>query len=163
MVVNTVSEPEKGFIVHREPIWRDRADFIINAELAEADRPHRFEQLWARRLQDETFEICCIPFFLFDIALGDVVKTTSKGDRRYVLEKVVKPSGRYVFRVWFGDSFHPRDEIAEELEAMGALIEWSSPNLLAVDAADEQHAKRLADFLAEREQKKQLIYETGRP
>lgn len=91
-----------------------------------------------------------------------MVTTSPKGDRKYVVEKVLQPSGRYVFRVWFGESFQPRDEIAAELKALGSLIEWSSPNLLAVDAVDHEHAQQVADFLAERERSGQLIYETGR-
>lgn len=152
----------KEFVVHLEPVWRERSNFIINAELSEGDRPHRFEQLFARQLGDDRFEVCCIPFFLYNVALGDVVLTTPKEDRKYVMKGVVEPSGRYVFRVWFGESFQPRDEIAQELTELGSLIEWSSRNLLAVDAADERQAQRVADLLAEREQLGQLIYETGR-
>jgi hypothetical protein len=54
-------------------------------------------------------------------------------------------------RVWFGDSFHPRDEIADSLSRLGAPLEWSSVNLLALDAADESHAQELADFLDDRQ------------
>jgi hypothetical protein len=66
--------------------------------------------------------LCCIPFFLYDIALGDVVRTSAQGDRRYVLESVVSPSGRHVFGVWFGESFHPRQKVAEDLKPG---IAWS--------------------------------------
>ena len=86
--------------------------------------------MWGRQIDEFRFEICCIPFFVSDIALGDIVET----DRNYIVSEVVQPSGRYVFRVWFGESFHPRDEIAEQLKELGALIEWSSLNLLGVDA-----------------------------
>ena len=150
------------FVVHRDPVWRDRSNFIIHVELPKEDRPRRFEQLFARQLSEDRFEVCCIPFFVFDVALGDVVVTSSSRDRQYVVEKVAEPSGRYVFRVWFGESFQPRDEIAQELTALGSLLEWSSRNLLAVDAADQEHAQLVADFLAEREKAGQLIYETGR-
>lgn len=150
------------FVVHQDPVWRERSNFIINAELAERDRPRRFEQLFAKQVGEDRFEICCIPFFVYDIALGDVVVTSPKGGRKYVVDKVVEPSGRYVFRVWFGESFHPRDEIAAELRALGSVIEWSSRNLLAVDAVDREHAQLVADFLAEREQAGHLVYETGR-
>lgn len=156
------SAADQEFVVHSEPVWRERSNFIINAELAEEDLPNRFEQLWARQVGDDRFEICCIPFFLFDVALGDVVATSPKEDRKYVLDHVVERSGRYVFRVWFGESFHPRDEIAEELGRLGALVEWSSVNLLAVDATDEPHAQKIADFLQERQDRGQLLYETGR-
>lgn len=150
------------FVVHQDPVWRERSNFIINAELAEKDRPRRFEQLLAKQVGEDRFEICCIPFFVYDIALGDVVVTSPRGGRKYVVDKVVEPSGRYVFRVWFGESFHPRDKIAAELRALGSMIEWSSSNLLAVDAVDREHAQLVADFLAEREQAGHLVYETGR-
>lgn len=150
------------FVVHQDPVWRERSNFIINAELAEKDRPRRFEQLFAKQVGEDRFEICCIPFFVYDIALGDVVVTSPRGGRKYVVDKVIEPSGRYVFRVWFGESFHPRDEIAAELRALGSIIEWSSRNLLAVDAVDREHAQLVADFLAEREQAGHLVYETGR-
>ena len=35
-------------------------------------------------------------------------------------------------------------------------------SLLAIDAVDAEHAQLVADFLAEREEAGQLIYETGR-
>jgi len=141
--------------VHETPVWRERANFVIGAALPEEGRT---EQLWARQLGENRFEICCIPFFLYDVALGDVVET----DANYDLVRVVVASGRFVFRVWFGDSFHPRQEVANELSELGALSEWSSTNLLAVDASDGAHAQSIADYLAEQERAGRLMYETGR-
>jgi Domain of unknown function (DUF4265) len=107
---------------------------------------------------DQRFEICCIPFFVYDVALGDVVET----DAGYDLERVVQPSGRYVFRVWFGNTAHPRHDIADELAERGALLEWSSANLLVVDAPDERHAQEIADYLIEQQAADRLMFETGR-
>ena len=145
---------------HEDPVWRERSNFVIAAEIAtgSVDR----EQLWAKQLGDDTFEICCIPFFLYDIALGDVVQTAPAGGRRYMVQRVIRRSGRFVFRVWFGDSSQPRREIADQLEALGAVLVWSSPNLLAVDAADEDLAKVISGWLLEQEQQGHLVYETGR-
>ncbi len=139
-------------------MWRDRSNFIIAAEITGTSSDVKTEQLWARRVDTHRFEICCIPFFVHDIALGDVVETSSD----YLVRRVVEPSGRYVFRVWFGESFHPRDEIAAQLVELGAVIEWSSSNVLAVDAADEELAKVISGWLIEREELRQLVYETGR-
>lgn len=147
--------PAPADALHPEPVWRDRSNFIIGAPLPEEGRA---EQLWARQVGDRRFEICCIPFFVHDVALGDVVET----DANFDLVRVVERSGRYVFRVWFGESFRPREEIAERLAALGALLEWSSLNLLAVDAADESHAQVIADFLTEQERGGHLMFETGR-
>jgi hypothetical protein len=138
-------------------VWRDRSNFVIAAAVPDGGET-KTEQLSARQIDKHRFEICCIPFFVYDLALGDVVET----DADYVVQRVVKPSGRYVFRVWFGDSPDPRDDNVEALSAVGSLMEWSSPNLLAVDAVDEEHAKLVADLLAEWERDTRLIYETGR-
>lgn len=142
--------------VHEAPVWRDRANFVIGAQLPEEGRA---EQLFARQLSDRRFEICCIPFFVYDLALGDVVET----DESYNVTSVVQPSGRFVFRVWFGESFHPRHPVADELSAHGALLEWSSDNLLAVDAADEVAAQEIADYLAAEERAERLAFETVAP
>lgn len=141
--------------VHEAPVWRDRADFVIGASLPEEGRA---EQIWARQVGDQRFEICCIPFFLYDVALGDVVETNAG----YDFERVVQPSGRYVFRVWFGSTAHPRQEIADELAERGALLEWSSANLLAIDAANDAHAQEIANYLAEQQRADRLMFETGR-
>ena len=106
--------------------------------------------------------MCCIPFILHHVALGDIVETHAKNRRQYVVNKVVKSSGRYVFRVWLGDSTFPREELAEQLTALNALMEWHTHNLLAIDATDMGHAQQIADFLAEGEREGHYVYETGR-
>lgn len=151
-----------GEAQHLEPVWRDRSNFIIAADVSSQGTAASREQLWARQLSATEYEVCCIPFFLYDVALGDVVETEATGPRAYLVRGVVKPSGRYVFRAWFGDSFQPRDEVGEALEGLGALLEWSSLNLLAIDARDADHAQAIAGFLADREAKGHLVYETGR-
>lgn len=141
--------------VHADPVWRDRSNFIIKAALPEDGRT---EQLWARQVADHRFGLCCIPFFLYDMALGDVVET----DRQYQVTRVVEPSGRYVFRIWFGDSHHPQDEIVAAVVALGAQVERSSAHLLAVDAENAVVAKAAADLLQSHEDQQHLMYETGR-
>jgi hypothetical protein len=142
---------------HGEPVWRDRSNFVIAAEI-EGDGEVATEQLFACQTGPYRFELCCIPFFLYDVALGDVVET----DEDYILRRVVDPSGRYVFRVWFGETVRPRDEIAEQLGELGALLECSSVNLLAVDARDHAHAQQIANYLATAEAEGSLMFETGR-
>lgn len=116
------------------------------------------EQLWARSLSPSTFEICCIPFFLYDVALGDEVETNED----YEIVRVTRASGRYVFRVWLKGSPLPAEELEGRLVEFGGLVEWSSANLCAVDAADESLADTIAAFLHELESSDQLTYETGR-
>lgn len=141
--------------VHPNPIWRSRANFIVAVKL---EHPGYREQLWARSASATRFEICCIPLFAYDIALGDFVET----DADYNILRVARPSGRYVFRAWFGQSDHPQDDIVEALTRLGAQTERYSKELLAIDTADARHAQAVADFLSGHENQGRLIYETGR-
>lgn len=142
---------------HTEPLWRDRANFII-ASLVDLEDGVGREQLWARQIGPFEFEISCIPFFAYDLALGDIVRTSAD----YVVQEVIRRSGRYVFRVWLGGSSIDKDWLAQELVRLGGQLEWSSTHLLAVDAPDEATAARISSFLADLQERGELVYETGR-
>ena len=83
---------------------------------------------------------------------------------RCFLRRVVKPSGHFTFRVWFGNSTDPadRDRVMEFIRRQGCEHEWSSENLLAIDAATLDKAQAVADFLAALQQESQVTFETGR-
>lgn len=145
---------------HQNPVWRDKANFIIAAYLGEKDGRGEWEQLWVIRLDDRHFSLCCIPFFVYDLALGDEVET----DESYVMTRVTKSSGRYTFRVWFGTSTTTgiKDGVVSKMMQVRADIEWSSENLLAISAADADQAQVVADYLHSQHSVGALTYETGR-
>lgn len=151
-------------ILHLSPVWRDRADFIIAAPVDRTGLDARFEQLWGRREDDRRFELCCIPFFLYDVALGDHVETEPVRGREYVVARVVESAGGYTFRAWFGDSSSStaREELVDTLQRRGFLFEWHSAKLVAIHAEDSVRATELADHLAARQREGKLAYETGR-
>ena len=130
------------------------------ADVSDVSGQEEIEQLWARQIDSYRFEVCCIPFFVYDLALGDEVET----DEFYRFRRVLKPSGRYVFRLWFGDSVQPidPDQLSGALTKIGCQTEWSSNNLLAVDAATTATAEAVAEYLQEQEKQRRLTYETGR-
>lgn len=157
-------QPGDYVAVHLSPVWRERANFILHADISEDAMARRWEQLWARRIDNRRLEMCCIPFFAYDLALGDEIEI----DEDYNLERVVKPSGHYTYRVWFGDvpdevQSDPaaRDEVLEMCRRLNCELEWSSRNLLAIDAKPGLE-QEVADFLHERELLKRLSYETGK-
>lgn len=154
-----MSEPA---LIHENPVWRERADFIILAKVRSETGESRWEQLWARQLNDNRFEICCIPFFVYDLALGDEVETGPEAGKRYVIKRVTKPSGRYTFRVWFTNSAM-RHTLPEKITGMGCLLEWQSKdgNLLAIDAESETLAREVADILGDEEALGHLVFETA--
>jgi Domain of unknown function (DUF4265) len=145
---------------HTEPAWRQRANFIISADISDYPNKQEWEQLWARQINEYLFEICCIPFFVYDLALGDEVET----DENYIMCHVVKPSGHYTYRAWFGESedLSVCDKVITMLRKQHCAFEWSSKNLLAIDTAMDDVARAIADFLSELEREGQLQFETGR-
>ena len=62
---------------HLNPVWREKANFIIGAvvpSLKNNPKEKVWEQLWARKIDNDHYEICCIPMFAYGLALGDVVE-----------------------------------------------------------------------------------------
>ncbi len=158
-MVEASAMTEPRVAVHPEPVWRDQSNILVTWMIDDRlGTDLASEQLWARWIDDRHFELCCIPFFADDLALGDVVET----DSDFRIQRVSTPSGRFVFRVYFSGSGQPKDTIAKELEALGASLEWYSGSLLAVDARDQVHAKVIADFLMSRENADELMYEAGK-
>ena len=149
--------------VHLSPIWEHRSDFILHAPVEDNGCLGNREQLWGRKVAPNRVEICCIPFFVYDLALGDIVEFELDSEQRPVFKKVVRPSGHCTFRVWFGECRNPtaRDDVLAEMQRLGSPVEWYSENLLAVDAAPDL-APAVAGFLSSLEATTGLVYETGR-
>ena len=150
-----------GIAVHTEPLWRAQANFLIRAALRREDAPHRFEQLWARRMDEAEFELCCVPFFTYGMALGDIVRTKAEGGSTHLVEKVMSHSGHSTYRVWFGQKPIDQEEVIAELDRIGGAHERSSRNLIAVDAPDGNVARKVVDYLSERQERGDLLFESG--
>jgi hypothetical protein len=115
-----------------------------------------FEELPTRRLSENLHEICAIPLFARNLALGDVVSTTVDELERLVAITVVKRSGRYDYRIWLGkipqlERIDLRHHIVDRLTQLGCLLERYSDSLLGIDAPDREVARKTVDFLLEHE------------
>jgi Domain of unknown function (DUF4265) len=121
-----------------------------------ADGRERWEQLWTREVGHDRFQICCIPFFLYDVALGDEVE-----GRDYVLERVLTRSGRQTFRAWFHEAplAKQRQEFESMLRGLGCLYEWHKGRLLAADAENALIAQVVVDTFLIYENQGIILYE----
>ncbi len=125
--------------VHLEPVWRTRANFILMARVPDEDSlEESLEQMWAERLTNNEFLLCCIPFRTYGLALGDVVKTAPELGRDYVITERVQASGRLVYRAWFGNvestiKHDLRFQAVVKCQCEAWFFEWYSDNLLAID------------------------------
>lgn len=134
--------------VHRDPVRRDEANFIIQAPVRHGGATEIREQLWVRQT-GEHFEICCIPFFVGGLALGDEVETKPDDAGRHLLSRVVKPSGNKTFWVWFEDDAEIAllHSVRDGLEQLGCLTEGYSKGLLAFNAESDRQAQQALEFL----------------
>lgn len=149
---------------HLNPIWREKADYIIGASVpplhkSSDDKP--WEQLWARKINERNFELCCIPFFAYGLALGDEVVTNEDN----MISKVSKKSGNTTMRIWFTDKITRRDidGFCDFLFSYGYLHEWYSEHLLGINSSSLTTTEALIDNLKEYETVGKLYFEIGNP
>lgn len=112
---------------------------MIHADLSDPQDDWR-EQLWTRRLTEDTFEVACLPFFTYGICYRDVVTI----DSNHVVNKVLRKSGHRTLRVALVTDHVDRDQVHELLHGKavdaGLPCEWLQGTYLAVDlppGADE--------------------------
>lgn len=134
---------------HESPVLR--ANWVISVDLTAHGMPGDFEQFWARKLGENLFEVCCIPFFAYGISLGDTVTTNPHG---YV-QSVAQSGGHRTLRIAIPDENrrdHVHELVHEWLLQRELPCEWYSGAYVAVDcspsrsltAADVHWLKSLA-------------------
>lgn len=158
----TAGVSDTRHVTHQEPVWRDRTNYIIQVDL----EPHgmsqgTLEQIWARTDDNERFEVCCLPFFTYGIALGDTVMWNDS-DRT---AEVVTSSGRRLVRSVFADreDAHASHEAFHgSLVATGALIEFSGSGFAAIDIDSDERLAAVMSVLDPLNEAGRLSWEWGR-
>jgi hypothetical protein len=123
-----------------------------------------WEGLLARRLTGDRARICAVPFWVYDLNLGDEVALMDSAEGVAVVTGVVVDGGNYTFRVRFEhavDDDARWRELMVELEPFDCWFDVRSPGFLAV-SAPHAHAQAVADYLDDRERRGDLLFETGR-
>jgi hypothetical protein len=154
-----VAEPKHA--THADPVWHDRTNFIIQVDLEPHGMPSgSYEQLWTRTRDQGRYEVCCIPFFTYGIALGDVV-VWNDADRR---ARIVEPSGRQVIRVAFNDpaeAVAAHEEFHADLLSTHALVEFRGAGYAAVDIDSDERLRAVLDVVDPLQTSGRAIWEWG--
>jgi hypothetical protein len=146
---------------HSDPVRRDRTNYIIQVDLTVHGMPGNFEQLWTRTEDQRSFELCCLPFFTYGVALGDLVAWDENTNH---LGPIVNQSGRRLIRVAFLDKPVAADchaEVHGSLIQAGCLVEFSSEGYGSVDIAGGEQAIAVPELLARWVDDGTLIWEWG--
>jgi len=151
------------FVTHESPVWRERSTGVVRAPVpSPPDGEEWFEQLWARKIDERRYEVCCIPFATYDYALGDIVEVGPGGGSTYLVHRVLNSSGRRVLRVWLADAERETwDELQAILKFRRLLFEFRKPALVAIDVADDATAQELTQELQRMESAGKLRFERG--
>lgn len=135
---------------HPNPVRRAAPSFMLHAAVDDVGGGDSFEQLWTKRVGDDRFELCCIPFFAYDMALGDVVR--AEAATGYVIQSVVQRSGNGVVRVAVKrpenvNAVHLR--LHDLLGRLEYLCEWFAPGYVAISLEPGRSHEEFFTGLAE--------------
>ncbi|MEU6550194.1 DUF4265 domain-containing protein [Streptomyces sp. NPDC046915] len=124
------------YVSHEAPAWRCEKSYMAMVDLTPFGLGGMLEQLWLREAgEGEVYEVCCIPYYAYGLALGDVV---GKGESDTV-DHLIKKSGRRVLRVLFAEPrplVDSRAPLREAVDAAGVLSEWNGDRHVAIDVPD---------------------------
>ena len=155
---------DSAIVTHREPVARDRSNYIVRLNLTQDGLPGRYEQVWTRTDDGHLHELCCVPFFTYGLSLGDAITLTSE-DGEY---RVESKSGHRTIRIAIQDQSyaHERhDDFHDGLARTGALTEFRGHALsyCAVDIADQIQADAVIDMLRPLAESGTLMWEWADP
>ena len=109
------------------------------------------EAMWARRLDNNQYELQNVPFHAYGLNFLDVVEAVSESpDKKPSIVKVVRASGHRTLRVVFLDDEVPRERrvpMLEELRVLGASIEGADYRLFSIDVRPDGDIDRIRDRL----------------
>ena len=147
---------DDGVITHDFPVWREKANFILAVRLGDPDIPKewKWEQIWAKKVNENLFEICCIPFFAYGLALGYLINTKTLDEKQYVINEIVKKSEHITYRIWFINTDN-WNTIIDDITNLGCLVEarWEKSKLIAVDAPNFEIKEKLELYSTDLESK----------
>jgi len=150
--------------------WRD-GEFVVSQEAERADRTvwvafdtdgddASWEGLLATPGDDEKVTVQSVPYFVYDLALGDEVSTVASAEGPLVAVERTRRSGMLTFRVVVDGGDDRWQQLMRDLEPVSCWFDVRSPRFIAIGAPSE-HAQAVADYLHGREQRGELQYETG--
>jgi hypothetical protein len=116
------------------------------------------EAMWVIR-RDAGYEIDNIPFYVKELALGDVVAARQDESGLLWFSELVRPSGHSTIQLWFSRE-EEVESVREALNQMGCASEVSDlPRLVAVDVPPDVPYEKVKAFLEQGEHAGRFEYQ----
>lgn len=137
---------ETVYIVHDDPVRKSACDYIGMIDLGPFDLPGQQEQVWLKSLGNSQYEMCCIPFVAYGIALGDTVRL---GDDGFV-SGILRRSGRRVLRFLLAkESERDFSVVVDVLREERLQFEGRGGRQVAVDLPDSELPLQLTKVMGQ--------------
>jgi Domain of unknown function (DUF4265) len=137
---------------HAIPARLDPDAVLVDVDLEAFGMPGRREQLSTSQVSPDRFEVCCIPFFTYGIALGDVVSARKGQETSWLMESVVSRSGHRTVRLAI-ESAARAQELHEQLHTLvaetGLAHEWHGSGYVAIDIPPDKRPEEVLRLFAE--------------
>lgn len=118
-------------------------------EGANADE-YEVESMWTQK-RDDGYEIDNIPFWVKELAVGDVVSAEPDDDGALWFTGLVRPGGHSTVQIWFSSEADVQS-VRDALKQLGCASEISElPRLIAVDVPPTTNYEEVKRFLDEGE------------
>jgi len=98
-----------------------------------------WEELWATPVEGGSFRLDSTPFFVKDIAAGDVIAAVRTEEGWHSFQKIISRSGNSSFRIWLQDAVaHDSVKIVEALRRLGGHVETTLERLIAINVSPDR-------------------------
>ncbi|MCK2216783.1 DUF4265 domain-containing protein [Actinomadura sp. ATCC 31491] len=141
-----------------------KQNYIARVDLAPFGFPGLFEQIWLGDLGGGMYEVRCIPFRVYGLALGDIVDISSDGS---LISSLVRPSGRKVLRVLLIPSLGAErlstviNSINMKIGEADLLFEWSGDRHVAIDVPADINVDDLIGLVSGYVERGEAFWEWG--
>lgn len=122
--------------------------------------PCLVESLWCFKTLESTYIVDNIPFYIYDISLGDEILIKQEDDN-FIFQSIYKRSQNSTLRLYFDDV--RREMVKQKLIQIGCRIEGSNiPSLFAVNIPFNISLKKVENAIRALQEKYEgLEYEHG--
>lgn len=166
MVGGTTASGQEGkcdgkLTMTKGPNFIERQKVIF--ELEESDwHNHATESLWSLPRGPKVFQLDNIPFYVYGIALGDIVKVTG-GNGNYSFDHVVTRSGHSTYRVFVEESAERAivEAMILGLVKLGCEIERADDYFIAIDVPPDVDVFAVYTLLEDGEDAQVWDFEEG--
>jgi hypothetical protein len=126
------------------------------------------ESLWVRKLRGRQFRLAAIPFYAYNMSLGDIVRCVPDDEGLGLfIEEVVKKSGNRTVRVAFWAEKagnHPEAiKFRDFLKENGLRWDYNGVRLFAINVSSEDVYQTILTRLKEIPEGAQMKWEDGDP